>query len=74
MCRRGEIVIFDRSWYNGAGVERVIGFCSEEGGQALSQHCAASREGHDRLRIGLIKYWLEVSAKAQERRLQDRTR
>ena len=46
----GEIVIFDRSWYNRAGVERIMRFCSGGGGQALSQHCAASGKGHDRLR------------------------
>ena len=43
----GEIVIFDRSWYNRAGVERVMGFCTRGGGQALSQHCAASGKGHE---------------------------
>ena len=43
----GEIVIFDRSWYNRAGVERVMGFLHRGGGQTLSQHCAASGEGHD---------------------------
>ena len=46
----GEVVIFDRSWYNRAGVERVMGFCTRRGSQALSQRCSASGEGHGRLR------------------------
>ena len=45
----GEIVIFDRSWYNRAGVERVMGFCTRGGSQALSQHRPACRESHGRL-------------------------
>src|SRR6186713_1864108 len=68
----GEIVIFDRSWYNRAGVERVMGFCSEEQSKAFL--LAAPQMEHAMVKSGIIllKYWLEVSPEEQERRLRDR--
>ena len=51
----GEVVIVDRSWYNRAGVERVMGFCSEEGGEALPGSRAALREDGDPLRHHLAQ-------------------
>jgi polyphosphate kinase 2 len=68
----GEIVLFDRSWYNRAGVERVMGFCSEE------EHSEFLRSGPEfermlvRSGIILIKYWFSVSNKEQELRFQAR--
>jgi len=68
----GEIVIFDRSWYNRAGVERVMGFCSEEAAQGFLKMVPH----FERLMIDsgviLLKYWLEVSPEEQTRRLKDR--
>jgi len=68
----GEVVIFDRSWYNRAGVERVMGFCSEE---AVKKFLAATPMVEKALvesGIILLKYWLEVSPEEQTRRLEDR--
>jgi polyphosphate kinase 2 len=68
----GEIVIFDRSWYNRAGVERVMGFCTlEETLRFLAQAPAVEKAIVDS-GIILIKYWLEVSAHEQTRRLESR--
>ena len=64
-------MIFDRSWYNRAGVEPVMGFCTPEETERFL-HGARLREGHDRIRILLLKYWLEVSPGEQTRRLQRR--
>ncbi len=68
----GEIVLFDRSWYNRAGVERVMGFCSEEQYQRFLQECPI----FERLLVDdgiiLVKYWFSVSAAEQERRFQSR--
>ena len=50
MPAAGEIVIFDRSWYNRAGVERVMGFCIDGAGQALPRSRSGVREGHGRIR------------------------
>jgi polyphosphate kinase 2 len=68
----GEIVIFDRSWYNRAGVERVMGFCSKE--QTADFLRAAPEVEHAMVKSGivLLKYWLEVSPEEQERRLRRR--
>lgn len=68
----GEVVIFDRSWYNRAGVERVMGFCSEE--QAASFLKSAPEVEHAIVDSGIIllKYWLEVSQAEQTRRLKAR--
>lgn len=68
----GEIVIFDRSWYNRAGVEYVMGFCSDEQHRRFLEVCP---EIEDYIRDGgikLIKYWLEVSNGEQERRFKAR--
>jgi polyphosphate kinase len=68
----GEVVIFDRSWYNRAGVERVMGFCSpEQVTHFLSAAPLVERAMVDS-GIILLKYWLEVSPDEQERRLRDR--
>ena len=67
----GEIVIFDRSWYNRAGVERVMGFCTEEQ-PAISQIAPPSRRRSSNPAMILLKYWLEVSQEEQTRRLKSR--
>jgi polyphosphate kinase len=68
----GEIVIFDRSWYNRAGVERVMGFCSEKQCQRFLDVCPAFEQQIVDSGILLIKYWLEVGKKEQERRFAAR--
>jgi polyphosphate kinase 2 len=68
----GEIVIFDRSWYNRAGVERVLGFCTEDEAKRFLENVAALEKGIVESGIIMIKYWLEVSADEQTRRLKDR--
>jgi len=68
----GEIVIFDRSWYNRAGVERVMGFCSEDEAKRFLSTVPAIERAIIDSGIILIKYWLEVSQKEQTRRLEAR--
>ncbi|HTQ72796.1 MAG TPA: polyphosphate kinase 2 [Burkholderiales bacterium] len=68
----GEIVIFDRSWYNRAGVERVMGFCTEEQCERFLDLCPDIEKYIIEAGIVLIKYWLEVSNKEQERRFEAR--
>jgi polyphosphate kinase 2 len=68
----GEIVIFDRSWYNRAGVEHVMGFTSEEQYRRFLSLCPALEKYIVDGGIRLIKYWLEVSNKEQERRFKAR--
>ena len=68
----GEIVLFDRSWYNRAGVERVMGFCSEEECQEFFRSCPEFERMLVRSGIILIKYWFSVSDEEQERRFQGR--
>jgi polyphosphate kinase len=68
----GEIVIFDRSWYNRAGVERVMGFCSEEEAKRFLNIAPQVEKAMVDSGITLIKYWLEVSAEEQEKRLRER--
>jgi polyphosphate kinase 2 len=68
----GEIVLFDRSWYNRAGVERVMGFCSEEEYQEFLRACPLFEEMLIRSDIKLLKYWFSVSDDEQERRFQAR--
>ena len=68
----GEVVIFDRSWYNRAGVERVMGFCTDEEAQQFLQVVPALERLMIKSGIILIKYWLEVSPDEQTRRLKDR--
>jgi polyphosphate kinase 2 len=68
----GEVVIFDRSWYNRAGVERVMGFCTPEQSQAFLEQVPAVERAMADNGIILVKYWLEVSADEQTRRLKGR--
>ena len=68
----GEIVIFDRSWYNRAGVERVMGFCTEEQTKGFLKAAPLLEQAMVGSGIILIKYWLEVSEKEQTRRLKAR--
>jgi polyphosphate kinase 2 len=68
----GEIVIFDRSWYNRAGVERVMGFCSEETSRKFLQVVPLFERLMVDSGILLLKYWLEVSPDEQTRRLTAR--
>jgi polyphosphate kinase 2 len=68
----GEMVLFDRSWYNRAGVERVMGFCSEEEYQEFFRSCPEFERMLVRSGIILIKYWFSVSDDEQERRFQAR--
>jgi polyphosphate kinase 2 len=68
----GEVVIFDRSWYNRAGVERVMGFCTDEQAERFLEQVPAVEQAMVESGIRLIKYWLEVSADEQTRRLESR--
>jgi polyphosphate kinase 2 len=68
----GEMVLFDRSWYNRAGVERVMGFCTEEEYQEFLRACPEFEHMLIRDGIILIKYWFSVSLEEQERRFQER--
>ena len=68
----GEMVLFDRSWYNRAGVERVMGFCTDEEYQEFLRSCPEFERMLVRSGIILIKYWFSVSDEEQERRFQAR--
>ena len=68
----GEVVIFDRSWYNRAGVERVMGFCTDEESTRFLELVPAVEKAMVHSGILLVKYWLEVSADEQTRRLESR--
>jgi polyphosphate kinase 2 len=68
----GEIVIFDRSWYNRAGVEVVMGFCSKEQNRRFLELCPNFEDYVTSSGIILIKFWLEVSNEEQERRFRAR--
>jgi polyphosphate kinase 2 len=68
----GEVVIFDRSWYNRAGVERVMGFCTPEQTQRFLEQVPQVEKAMVESGIQLIKYWLEVSMDEQTRRLESR--
>lgn len=68
----GEVVIFDRSWYNRAGVERVMGFCTEEQYQGFLVNCPKVEKYFVDTGIILVQYWLEVSNEEQERRFRAR--
>jgi polyphosphate kinase 2 len=72
MPAAGEVVIFDRSWYNRAGVERVMGFCSEEASIKFLSLVPTVEKAMVESGIILLKYWLEVSPDEQTRRLSDR--
>src|SRR5262245_58312372 len=68
----GEIVLFDRSWYNRAGVERVMGFCTDDEYQEFLRSCPEFERMLVRSGIQLVKYWFSVSDEEQEKRFQDR--
>ena len=68
----GEIVIFDRSWYNRAGVERVMGFCTDREYREFLRSCPEFERMLVRSGLRLIKYWFSVSDTEQERRFQKR--
>ncbi len=68
----GEMVLFDRSWYNRAGVEHVMGFCTEDEYQEFMRSCPEFERMLVRSGIILIKYWFSVSDEEQERRFQSR--
>jgi polyphosphate kinase 2 len=68
----GEIVIFDRSWYNRAGVERVMGFCTKDQYEEFLENCPKFENYITRAGIHLIKFWLEVGQDEQERRFEAR--
>ncbi|MFA6400987.1 MAG: polyphosphate kinase 2 [Salinivirgaceae bacterium] len=68
----GEMVLFDRSWYNRAGVEHVMGFCTQEQYDEFIRSCPEFERMLVRSNIILIKYWFSVSDEEQEHRFQDR--
>ena len=68
----GEISLFDRSWYNRAGVERVMGFCTHQEYVEFLRSCPEFENMLQRAGIILIKYWFSVSDEEQEKRFQDR--
>jgi polyphosphate kinase 2 len=68
----GEIVIFDRSWYNRAGVERVMGFCTKEQARRFLEAAPLVEKAIVESGVVLVKYWLEVGPEEQTRRLQGR--
>src|SRR3954468_22969629 len=68
----GEIVLFDRSWYNRAGVERVMGFCTDDEYEEFLRSVPLFEEMLIRSGIVLVKYWFSVSDDEQERRFQER--
>ncbi|MGH6802320.1 MAG: polyphosphate kinase 2 [Methyloceanibacter sp.] len=71
---RGEMILFDRSWYNRAGVERVMGFCTDEEYAEFLRACPLFEEMLVRSGIHLIKYWFSVDDKEQETRFAERMR
>jgi polyphosphate kinase 2 len=68
----GEIVLFDRSWYNRAGVEKVMGYCTNDEYEEFLRSCPEFEKMLIRSGIILIKYWFSVSDREQEKRFQDR--
>lgn len=68
----GEVVIFDRSWYNRAGVERVMGFCTEKESKEFLEVAPFMEKAIINSGIILLKYWLEVGMEEQQKRMQDR--
>jgi polyphosphate kinase 2 len=69
---RGEIVMFDRSWYNRAGVERVMGFCTDDEYSEFMRQCPEFERNLVRSGIHLIKFWFSVSRHEQRRRFKER--
>lgn len=72
MPAAGEVVIFDRSWYNRPLVERVMGFCTQEQAKYFLRMCPEVEDAFIRSGIILVKYWFEVSQKEQTRRFESR--
>jgi len=70
----GEIVLFDRSWYNRAGVEHVMGFCTDEEYREFLRACPLFEEMLIKSGIILVKYWFSVNDEEQETRFQERMR
>ncbi len=68
----GEIALFDRSWYNRAGVEHVMGFCTEDQYEEFLRFCPSFEQALQNDGIILVKYWLSVSDEEQERRFKKR--
>jgi polyphosphate kinase len=68
----GEMVLFDRSWYNRSGVERVMGFCTDEEYQRFLRQCPAFERMLIDDGIVLVKYWFSVSDEEQEKRFRER--
>ncbi len=68
----GEIVIFDRSWYNRAGVERVMGFCTDEEYEYFMRVCPLLERTLQQDGVILVKYWLSISDEEQRKRFQSR--
>jgi polyphosphate kinase 2 len=68
----GEIVLFDRSWYNRAGVEHVMGYCTQEQYEEFLRFCPSFEQALQNDGIMLVKYWLSVSDDEQERRFKKR--
>jgi polyphosphate kinase 2 len=68
----GEVIIFDRSWYNRAGVEYVMGFCTKDQYQTFLQNCPKAESYFHTSRVILLKYWLEVGQEEQEKRFEAR--
>jgi polyphosphate kinase len=68
----GEMVLFDRSWYNRAGVEKVMGFCTDEEYWEFLRSCPEFEKMLIRAGIILVKFWFSVSEEEQEKRFQDR--
>ncbi len=68
----GEIVVFDRSWYNRAGVEKVMGFCTNKQYEEFLRSCPEFERMLVRSGIILLKYWFSVSDEEQEKRFKDR--
>ena len=69
---KGEIVLFDRSWYNRAGVERVMGFCNDEEYKEFLRQAPEFERNLVRSGIHLIKFWFSVSREEQRRRFKER--
>ena len=70
----GQVVIFDRSWYNRAGVERVMGFCTDEEYRRFIRQAPYFEQAIVDADIVLVKYWLDISIDVQEKRFHERTR
>jgi polyphosphate kinase 2 len=68
----GEIIVFDRSWYNRLGVERVMGYCTDEEYERFLRVCPEFERDTVESGVQLIKYWFEVSKDVQTKRFQDR--